>query len=85
MEWGVEDSCSKNNRNKILKNISEHQMCLRADLPGNFSAKMVYIQTRAVHRYAKLTCERNDFCNVREAQFLHLIVAEELGHLSHTR
>lgn len=42
-------------------------MCLRTDLPGNFSAKIVYIQTRAVHQHAKFTCERDDFCNVREA------------------
>lgn len=42
-------------------------MCLRIDLPGNFSAKTVYIQTKAVHQYAKFTFERDDFCNMREA------------------
>lgn len=67
MEWGAEDSCSKNSRKKILKNIFRATICLRIDLLGNYSAKIVYIQTSAAHQNAKFTCERDDFCNVREA------------------
>lgn len=52
---------------RFSRMFSERRMCLSIDLPGNFSVKRVYIQTRAVHQYMGFTRERADFSNVREA------------------
>lgn len=82
--WGGRQLAQETTRERFSKMFSEHRMCLGIDLPGNFSVKMVYIQTRAVHQIWNLPTKGpisvtwGKLCQ-NWGWFLHLAAVEEPG------